>query len=82
MQLHGYQYQWRDENKDQSPQLGVLAQEVESLFPALVKKDDKGLMSVNYSGLIPVLINAVKEQQQTIESLKKRLAALEQKFKQ
>jgi hypothetical protein len=82
VQLHGYQYQWRDENKDQSPQLGVLAQEVKKLFPELVKTDEKGLMSVNYSGLVPVLIDAVKQQQQTIESLEKRLATLEQKIRQ
>lgn len=80
-QLKGYQYQWKDKAKDQSLQIGVLAQEVEKLFPELVKKDEEGQLSVNYSGLVPVLINAVKEQQETIKTLEKRLLALEQKLK-
>lgn len=78
LQVTGYEYQWRDENRDPLPQYGVLGQEVEKLFPALVARDDKGYLSVNYSGLVPVLITAVKEQQQLIERLEKRLSALEQ----
>jgi hypothetical protein len=81
VQLNGYQYHWKETGKDESTQLGVLAQEVLAIFPELVKKDEKGLLSVNYSGLVPVLINAVKEQQNTINNLVKRLEALEQKSK-
>ena len=79
LQLNGYQYNWKDATRDQSKQFGVLAQEVESLFPELVQRDDKGILSVNYSGLIPVMINAIKEQQTTIGLLEKRLSALEKK---
>lgn len=81
LRLNGYQYQWKDASRDQSPQIGVLAQEVEKLFPELVEKDGNGMLSVNYSGLVPVLITAVKEQQTIIDRLEKRLAALEQKMK-
>ena len=55
-------------------------------FPELVKKDDKGFLSVNYSGVVPVLINAIKEQQDMIdkqqqlnEKLEERLTALEKR---
>ena len=52
--------------------IGLLAQEVQQAFPELVKtaNDKEGTMSVNYQGMIPVLINAIKEQQKQIEELK------------
>jgi len=52
--------------------IGLLAQEVQQAFPELVKtaNDQDGTMSVNYQGMIPVLINAIKEQQKQIEELK------------
>lgn len=52
--------------------IGLLAQEVQKAFPELVKEaaDEEGTLSVNYQGMIPVLINAIKEQQQQIDELK------------
>ena len=52
--------------------IGLLAQDVLAAFPELVKKggDEEGTLSVNYQGLIPVLINAIKEQQEQINVLK------------
>ena len=52
--------------------IGLLAQEVQKVFPELVKQsaDEEGTLSVNYQGLIPVLINAIKEQQEQINVLK------------
>jgi hypothetical protein len=49
----------KDENKKQK--IGVLAQDIEKVFPELVSESN-GVMSVNYQGLVPVLINALKEQ--------------------
>ena len=53
--------------------IGLLAQEIQKIFPELVKQsgDDEGTLSVNYQGLIPILINAIKEQQEQIKDLKK-----------
>jgi len=53
--------------------IGLLAQEVQKVFPELVKQanDTKGTLSVNYQGMIPVLLNAIKEQQAQIKILKK-----------
>jgi len=59
--LQGYHYHWKDTTKSQSLQTGLIAQEVEALFPELVKTDEKGMKSVNYVGLIPHLIEAIKE---------------------
>ncbi len=76
MQLNGYSYNWKDEAKDQSQQIGVLAQEVQKIFPALVKADDKGMLSVNYIGFVPVLITAIKEQQQQMDSRQNQIDEL------
>ena len=62
-------------NGDKTTKIGLLAQEVIQLFPELVTKsnDKKGTLSVNYQGLIPVLLNAIKEQQIELQKLKKKL---------
>jgi len=75
-QLNGYTYNWIDESKDHSLQIGVLAQEIQKVYPQLVKQNDKGELSVNYTGLIPVLIEGMKEQQKQIEELKKQNAEI------
>jgi len=52
--------------------IGLLAQDVQAAFPELVKSadDSEGTLSVNYQGMIPVLLNAIKEQQAQIDELK------------
>lgn len=59
--LRGYHYYWKEKERDQSLQTGLIAQDVETLFPELVKTDDKGFKSLNYTGLIPHLIESVKQ---------------------
>jgi len=72
MQLSGYNYYWKNkEQRGDKLQVGVIAQEVEALYPELVRKDGNGFLTVSYSGLVPVLIEATKEQQKQIEELKK-----------
>lgn len=75
--LQGYHYFWKDTLKDQTTQTGLIAQEVETLFPELVKTDDKGFKAVNYIGLVPHLIEAVKELEQANEVLEKQNQRME-----
>ena len=56
---------------------GFLAQDVEKLFPDLVFKDSAGLLSVDYIGIIPLLLDGLKEQQTQIE--KQQIQLEEQK---
>jgi len=72
--IRGVTYYWRDTNRPQKQQMGVIAQEIEKIFPQLVITGHDGYKMVNYQGLIPVLIEAIKEQQKIIEEL---TAALE-----
>ncbi len=54
--------------------LGFLAQNVQILFPELVEEDKDGYLYVDYVGLIPVLVESVKEQQEQIDGLMKLAA--------
>ena len=74
MKLQGVSYNWRIEefptkNFSDRTEIGVIAQELEKVYPELVSTDSKGYKSVQYSHLVPVLIEAIKEQQNTIEGL-------------
>ncbi len=50
-------------------QFGLIAQDLKEIYPELVYEDSKGYLSVDYVSLIPVLIEALKEQQSQIEDL-------------
>ena len=59
-------------NVDGDQKIGVLAQDVQKVFPELVS-ERYGIKSVNYQGLVPVLINALKEQEERIKRLEELL---------
>jgi Chaperone of endosialidase len=69
-QLKGYHFKWIEASRSQDLQTGLIAQEVQKIFPELVQTDEKGFLSVNYIGLIPHLIEAVKELRNENELLK------------
>ena len=73
--LNGYHYQWK-ENESAEVETGLLAQEVQEVLPELVKENSDGSLGVNYSGLIPHLIEGLKQQQEQIEALKKEIESL------
>ena len=58
-------------------QIGLIAQEVEELFPELVITDEDGIKSVDYSKMVPVLVEAIKELKSENDDLKARLERLE-----
>ena len=57
-------------------QIGVVAQELEEVFPSLVDEDVDGIKSVKYSVFVPMLIKAIQEQQAIITQLQADVAAL------
>ena len=73
MQLRGVEYDWKRE--DMGHDVGVLAQEVESVIPEIVKEHE-GLQgrpkfkAVDYNKLVPVLIESIKELKSQIDELK------------
>ena len=75
LQIDGKSYTMKkDENKKQK--IGLLAQDIEKVFPELVS-ESHGVKSVNYQGLVPVLINALKDQEKKIKSQESKLLKLE-----
>ncbi|MFK8164257.1 MAG: tail fiber domain-containing protein [Lewinella sp.] len=74
-QLNGLYYDWKQEEFPEREftderQIGVIAQEVEALFPEIVLTGDDGYKSVDYGKLTPILLEAIKEQQAIIEAMK------------
>jgi len=80
-QIRGVNYNWIDEGRDSAEQIGFIAQEIEQVFPQLVKANSKGVKGVAYSHLVPVLVEALKEQQQQMEELKKEIGELKNSVK-
>ena len=67
-------------NLDGDQKIGVLAQDVQKVFPELVTKGDNEMLAVNYLGLVPVLINALKEQHKEIETYRNEVSELKKQF--
>jgi hypothetical protein len=68
MQIRGVTFNWKEGNRNSA---GVIAQEIEKVLPELVHGGET--KTVNYNGLIGLLIECVKKQQEEIEELKKKV---------
>ena len=88
--LQGVNYFWdiekfNEKGFSEEKQIGFVAQEIQNIFPELVYTDPEGYLSVDYTSLIPVLVEALKEQQDDFETFKEetnqRIAALEKSIK-
>jgi len=81
LKLEGVSYNWRlDEFPDRvfgdRKEIGVIAQEIEKVYPELVSTDADGYKSVQYSHMVPVLLEAIKEQQELIMTLQNNVGVL------
>lgn len=81
LNMRGVSYQMKKECKDkgfgEGIQIGVIAQEVEKIYPQLINTSKDGYKGVDYSKFTPILIQAIKEQQAIIESQKEKINVLE-----
>ncbi|MCD4817726.1 MAG: tail fiber domain-containing protein [Candidatus Cloacimonetes bacterium] len=82
--IEGFSYDWKtDENPEkgfpEGKHYGVIAQEIEKVIPEIVKENINGDKAVAYNEIIPILINAINEQQDIIDTLSERLSILEKK---
>ena len=67
----------RDNEAANRKRMGFLAQDVQKVLPELVSTDEKGIMSVDYIGLIPIIVESIKEMQGTIEEQKAQISQLQ-----
>ena len=85
LSLNGYTFDWK---KDGKHDIGVIAQEVEKVFPDIVHTDEKtGMKSVEYGNLVAPIIEAIKElagnvrnNTTEIDALQSENAALKQRL--
>ena len=75
LKLNGVSFEWKKESDARDltgikDDLGFIAQEVQEILPELVRKNDNGLLSLRDKGIIPILVEAIKEQQRQIDDLK------------
>jgi hypothetical protein len=89
MKLHSIKFNWKN-NRDDGDKLGIIAQEIKKVLPEVVRDYEYAVdeetgrktkipserLGVMYSDIIPVLINAMQEQQQQIEQLKQQVQIL------
>jgi hypothetical protein len=71
LKLQGVSYDWKkeefpDKHFTDNKQIGVIAQEIEKVYPELVATDANGYKAVDYSRLSPILLEGIKEQQKMI----------------
>ncbi|MCP4709724.1 MAG: tail fiber domain-containing protein, partial [Planctomycetes bacterium] len=77
--LEPVRYNWRheeypDRRFPDGNQMGFIAQEVREVLPELVSQGSDGFYSLDYAKLTPILVGALKQQQQVIEGLQKQVA--------
>jgi hypothetical protein len=68
-ELRGVTWDWKDTG---TRGMGVIAQDVQKVFPDAVTADDAGYLRVDYHGLVGALVEAVKELADRVEELERR----------
>lgn len=81
MNLEGVTYNWRTEEFPERSfgeqlEYGVIAQQIEKFVPELVSTDKNGYKSVQYSHMVPLLLEAIKEQQAIIDLQSQEIGVL------
>jgi hypothetical protein len=78
--ITGVTFDWKEGTQNAGKHdVGVIAQDVEQVLPEAVHTDEKGMKSVDYSRLVPLLISAINDQQKEIQDLKNEIEKLKQK---
>merc|ERR1711865_974668 len=85
MNISGVSYQFRldefpDKNFDEGTHIGFIAQHLESTIPEVVRTDQKGWKSVRYGAIVPILVEAMKEQEAKIQAQEAKNQAQEAKI--
>jgi len=78
LKLQGVNFYWKGSGEKS---IGLIAQEVEKIFPEVINTDNSGMKSIDYRRLTAVLIEGIKEQQKEIDSLKQEVEKLREQQK-
>jgi hypothetical protein len=78
-QLNGVTWEWNEDANEvtkTAPSTGLIAQEVQEVLPEVVKEREDGYLGIDYSKMVGLLVEAIKEQQTQIAELKAEVEAL------
>ena len=78
MQVKVRNYNLKDD-ANKIKQIGVIAQELETVFPGMIETDGDGIKAVKYSVFVPMLIKAIQELKAIIDTQAAQIAALNAK---
>jgi hypothetical protein len=75
IKLQGVKFDWKKSESilDLKEDMGFIAQDVKKVVPELVRENEDGLLSMRHQGVIPILVEAIKEQQKQIDSLQEQI---------
>ncbi|MBU1130761.1 hypothetical protein KJ840_01355, partial [Patescibacteria group bacterium] len=74
MQIEVVDFQYKPEfNNDNSMQTGIIAQQLQGIYPKAVKELNDGLLTVDNNELIPLIIQSVQDQQEQIDIVQDRV---------
>lgn len=78
IRLRPVTYKLKADGPNGTTQIGFIAQEIQHIYPNIVQTDKRtGMLSVNYTELLPVVVKALQEQQRVIKQQEERIARLE-----
>jgi hypothetical protein len=80
MRLRGVAFSWKDTMYGEGPQVGLIAQEVEKVFPEAVTTGGDGFKRVDYGRLVSPLIEAIKSQQIEIKKQEESIQQLQEEL--
>ena len=82
-QIRGVEFDWNEKStelqQEKGHDVGLIAQEVEKVLPEVVQIREDGIKAVAYEKVVPLLVEAIKEQQTLIEDLSNRIKTLEER---
>ena len=73
--LQGVTFDWKESDSilDIKEDIGFIAQDVQEVIPELVRENEDGKLSMRHQGVIPILVEAIKEQQKQINKLEEQI---------
>ena len=82
--IRGVSFEWKrseyqDKGLPEGEHYGVIAQEIEQVLPEIVKEGPNGDKAVSYTELVPILTEAIKEQQKQLEEQQRQVEYLLQR---
>ena len=75
-QIRGVTFDWNEKSnelqQEKGHDVGLIAQEVEKILPEVVEIREDGIKAIAYDKVVPLLVEAIKEQQDEIDELRKQ----------